>query len=216
MSLELKNRLLKALEHNDQESILAFARKDHQVLGQLVRIAYDKDTLAGWRAITAIGSIARAIVKTEYPVLREMVRKLLWSLSDESGGIGWSAPEMLGEIVSADPVRFRDVVPLIAEVYSIEEKVFRPGVIYALSRISQVEPAAVQPHIDLAIKALSDQDPLVRVYALKLMMGLQDVLATEQRDAYLAIRKKMADDMSEVWIFDGNAFINVLVSELAR
>jgi hypothetical protein len=57
-----------------------------------------------------------------------------WSLSDESGGIGWSAPELIGEIVCADPRRFADIVPLIADVYAIEEDVFRPGVLYAFSR----------------------------------------------------------------------------------
>jgi hypothetical protein len=213
---DLRKKLFSALEANALPEILIMAKENHQVLSQLVRLAYDKETLVGWRAIKAIGSIARELVQAEYPLLRELVRKLLWSLSDESGGIGWSAPEIIGEIVNADTVRFRDVVPLIAEVYSIEEKVFRPGVVYALYRISQADPAVVSPHVDLAMKALGDQDPLVRVYALKLLRELQNVLTNEKKNAFLAVRNKMSHDMAEVWIFEQDAFKNVMVADLAK
>ena len=67
------------------------------------------------------------MITTDLDFLRETCRKLVWSLSDESGGIGWSAPEILGEIVSADPKRFKDFIPLMASVYEIEEDVFRGG-----------------------------------------------------------------------------------------
>ena len=125
--LELKKNIIHALESNNLQNVLAVSKESRKVVSQLVRIAYDKETLLGWRAIKAIGLIATEMVKTDYDFLRETVRKLLWSLSDESGGIGWSAPEILGEIVSADPDRFGDIIPLIAEVYNIEEKVFQAG-----------------------------------------------------------------------------------------
>src|SRR5512147_1025466 len=104
MSQTLKKTILHALESNELGAIASLAEKDRKVLSQLVRLAYDKETLVGWRAIRAVGLAARALVKTDREFLRDTCRKLLWSLSDESGGIGWSAPEMLGEIVSSDPL----------------------------------------------------------------------------------------------------------------
>ena len=123
----LKRIINDALEKNDFTAILARARQDWKVVSLLVRCAYVKDTLLGQRAIRAMGLVAKELVTAEPEVLRDRVRKLLWSLNDESGGIGWSAPELLGEIVSADPERFADVIPLIAEEYSTAGRVFRLG-----------------------------------------------------------------------------------------
>ena len=89
------------------------------------------------------GRVAKALAGTNHEFLRIAVRKLLWSLSDESGGIGWSAPELIGEIVCADPGRFADIVPLIAEVYTIEEEMFRPGSALRLNGIAEVGPDLV-------------------------------------------------------------------------
>jgi len=94
-----------ALESNDLDAIVTSTKNDKKTISQLVRLAYDKDTLVGWRAIKAAGLAARELVKTAPDFLRETCRKLLWSLTDESGGIGWSAPELLGEIVCADVKR---------------------------------------------------------------------------------------------------------------
>ena len=38
--------------------LLLLHGSERRVLGQLVRIAYDKETLVGWRAIEAVGMIA--------------------------------------------------------------------------------------------------------------------------------------------------------------
>jgi hypothetical protein len=94
---------------------VALAQQGQKAVSPLVRFAYARDTLIGQRAIRAMGLVAKELVTSEPEILRDRVRKLLWSLNDESGGIGWSAPELLGEIVSADPDRFADIIPLIAE-----------------------------------------------------------------------------------------------------
>jgi len=123
----MKKSIRQALEEEDLKAVVAHAAQDRKAMSYLVRFAYDKDTLIGQRAIRAMGLVAKELVTAEPEVLRDRVRKLLWSLNDESGGIGWSAPELLGEIVSADPERFADVIPLIAEEYSTAGRVFRLG-----------------------------------------------------------------------------------------
>src|SRR5512134_1597345 len=110
---EIKKEVVAALEANDLDAIEKFALSGRKVLSVLVRLAYDKETLAGRRAIAATGRVASVFIRNNVEFLREAVRKLLWSLSDESGGIGWSAPELLGEIVSAGPDEFSDVVPIM-------------------------------------------------------------------------------------------------------
>jgi hypothetical protein len=211
---ELKKTIHRALETNELESVVSFVVKDRKALSMLVRMAYDKETLVGWRAIKAIGLAAKTMVLTDYDFLRETIRKLLWSLSDESGGIGWSAPEILGEIVSADPEQFSDIIPLIAEVYSIEEKTFRPGILYALGKIAEVRPDLVMPFKDLISRALSEGEPLSRVFALDLLIALKDKLGKDDLDSInKIIRSRLSADRSEAWVYQHDCFINVEIGE---
>jgi hypothetical protein len=216
MISRLKDKIRTALEANDLGSVAALAKDNRKVLNQLIRMAYDKETLVGWRAIKAFGLAAKELVTTDYEYLREMVRKLLWSLNDESGGIGWSAPEILGEIVSADPDRFRDIIPLIAEVYGIEEVIFRPGVMYALNRIAEAKAELVLHHKDLLVRALSDGDPLVRAYALKLVEKMKGLLSRDELSEINKLAKSLSEDASEVWIYIDNYFLNVQIKELFK
>ncbi len=211
----MKKNIVHALESNDLDSVVFLAKQDRKVLSHLVRIAYDKETLVGWRAIKAIGLAAKELVATDPEFLRETTRKLLWSLSDESGAIGWSAPEILGEIASTHPERFRDIIPLIAELYDIEEKVFRPGIIYAMSRIAEVSPGLVVPYKDLAIRALSDNNPLVRVYGIDLVTKLKGQLTREDMDSLIKLLQKMSSDRAEVCLYKNTDFMNVQVREIA-
>jgi hypothetical protein len=216
MSHSLKQRILDALETNDLNAVVSLAKESRRALSLLVRMAYDKETLVGWRAIKAIGLAAKSLVKTDYEFLRETIRKLLWTLSDESGGIGWAAPEILGEIVSADPERFNDIIPLIAEVYDVEEKVFRPGILYALGKIAKVDPARVMPFISIIGRALSDSDPLTRVYALDVVKALKSRLAKDDLDAFTIRIQNLLSDRAEVWVYKDDRFVGVEIWEAAR
>jgi hypothetical protein len=214
--MTLKRDIHHSLEANDLETVVSLAKEQRRVLSLLVRVAYDKDTLIGWRAIKAAGLAARAILETDYDFLRETCRKLLWSLSDESGGIGWAAPEILGEIVSADPGRFSDIIPLIAEVYDIEERTFRPGVLYALGRIAEADPVLVMPFKDIVRRALSSDDPLARVFALDLVKTLKSRLEKDDQDSFDKLIKSLLTDHSEVWIYRSDRFQGIEIREAAR
>ncbi|MEK6743924.1 MAG: DVU0298 family protein [Nitrospirota bacterium] len=210
------------LEKNELVQVVALIRDERRHLSALVRLAYDKETLAGWRAIRAIGMAAREMLATDLDALRETCRKLIWSLSDESGGIGWSAPEILGEIVSADPKRFKDFIPLIASVYEIEEDVFRGGVLYALGRIAGPAPELAAPYQKIVIASLSDRDPLVKVRGLELVGLLwsygkrSSVWGREYGERIITAVQNLRIDKGEAWIYRGDNFTSVSVGEEAH
>lgn len=222
MSNTLKKRVLSALESNDLDAVVSLAASDRKVLSSLVRFAYDKETLVGWRAIRAVGLVARVLVKSDYEFLRETCRKLLWSLTDESGGIGWSAPEMLGEIVSADPVRFQDIIPLIASAYDVEEDVFRAGVLYALARIAEPAPELVAPYQKIVVMSLADRDPLVKVRGIGLVRLLwpwansKGIWSREFSERISLSLDKLISDKGEAWVYQVSNFISIQASDEAK
>jgi hypothetical protein len=222
--LEMKQMVRQALEADDLDAIVSQVRQHKRTLSPLIRLAYDKETLAGWRAIRAVGAAARVLVETNdgYEYLRSTVRKLLWSLSDESGGIGWSAPEMLGEIVSAAPGKFSDIIPLIAEVYTVEEDVFRAGIVYALSRIAEAAPERVTGYESVIILALKDREPLVKLNALGLFAILWPIVREKKlwSDEHCAVFKEaiqtLTNDTGVAWIYNNGQFIDIQVGEKAK
>ena len=220
--LEMRKIILQALEANDLDAVVSLALKSRKAMSLLVRLAYDKETLAGWRAIKAAGLVAKALAKTDHEFLRITVRKLLWSLSDESGGIGWSAPELLGEIVSSDPAGFADIVPLIAEVYDIEEETFRPGVVYALTRIAETSPELAACHQKIIIRSLVDKNSLMKIYALELVALLwnkvcrNNLWSLEYQEKVKRVVRVMANDTEVAWVYKNNAFTDIQVGELSK
>jgi hypothetical protein len=214
--LQMKQAVTAALEAEDYEKILTLAYQSRKILSVLIRLAYEKETLTGWRAISAIGKVASVFVRSNYDFLREMIRKLLWSLSDESGGIGWAAPEILGEIVRADPEKMSDIIPLITEVYYIEEKVFRPGVLYALKRIAETSSGSIVPFQHVIMDGLCEQEPLARLYALELVGLLNSHILPENRESVRDSIKVLLQDRSEVWIFKNGMFEDVVVGDYAK
>ncbi len=217
--LETKKFILHSLESNDLDAVVSFIQENRKALSLLIRMAYDKETLVGWRAIKAVGRVAKALVKTDNEFLRITVRKLLWCLSDESGGIGWAAPELLGEIASSDPEGFADIIPLIAEVYDIEEQTFRPGVVYALARVAAVSPELVANYQKVIIRSLVDKNPLIKIYALDLV-GLawpiacrKNLWSKEYQAKINGVVNNMKNDNGVAWIFQNNAFIDTVVGE---
>ncbi len=217
----LKEELIQALQSNDIASAAAIGKHGRKVLTILVRLAYDKETLVGWRAVIAVGIAARELVKTDPGILRETCRKLLWSLTDESGGIGWSAPELIGEIVSADPRLFCDIVPLVAAVYDVEEETFRAGVLYALGRIAERAPDLALPYQKIVVMSLVDKDPLVRIRGMQLVGGLWSaasdtgIWSGEYRGRVKSVIARLAEDKGEAWIYRDSDFVNVQVGEMA-
>ncbi len=219
--LETKKFILLSLESNDLDAVVSLIRENRKALSLLIRMAYDKETLVGWRAIKAVGRVAKALCITHSEYLRITMRKLLWSLSDESGGIGWAAPELLGEIVCSDPEGFADIVPLIAVVYDIEEQTFRPGVVYALARVAEVSPEMVANYQKVIIRSLVDKNPLIKIYALDLL-GLvwptackKNLWSVEYQAKLNSIVNNMNNDNGVAWIYQNNAFIDIEVGEKA-
>ncbi len=210
-----RQQLIQFLESNDLMSAAALVKQNRRRLSHLVRLAYDKETLTGWRAIKAIGIAAKAIVDQEYPFLRETIRKLLWSLSDESGGIGWSAPEIVGEIVCSDPERFQDIIPILSGIYDIEEEVFRPGILYALSRVAEERSDLIIPYKDLAIRALGDKNPLVRYFGLEVISRIKGRMTVQNNDVVDGYMRKLVADTAEVWVYKDYNFFSIQIAEAA-
>jgi hypothetical protein len=201
--MSLKQRISRLLEGADYEEIMSLYEKSNGIVRILISLAYDKDERTCWRAIEAIGLIAGKNCRSNTESTRVLAGRLLWTIREESGGIGWSAPEMLGEIVRNCPGPFSDIVPVIASFR--DEDMLRPGVLRALFRIAGVRPDLVGFCESFVDDYLTDKNEYVRAYALMLCR----VLNLSPPGI-----KKLSQDNSVIRIFLQGEFITVTVGKL--
>lgn len=161
--ISLKKEVILHLERGDYKDILSLAPSVHKIFNTLIKLSYDKSSLLAWQAIEAVGVISREIAKTEPETVRNLTGRLLWMIRDESGGIGWSSPEMLGEIVRNNPHSFSDVAPVIVSFH--DETMLRAGVLWALGRMGKINEETAGYAIPIALQYLRSPDHRVRAYA---------------------------------------------------
>jgi hypothetical protein len=102
MRIREKRRIVKLLGEEDLETILSKLQhlKARDVVNPLFAGICSTNETVRWHAITAMGPMVAKIADQELEQARIIMRRLMWSLNDESGGIGWGAPESLAEIMA--------------------------------------------------------------------------------------------------------------------
>ena len=99
---ERKARIGKLLGQDDFESALETIRRmtGRQAVNPLFSFLYSGDEKIRWRAVTAMGVVVGHLADTAMESARVVMRRFMWNLNDESGGIGWGSPEAMGEITA--------------------------------------------------------------------------------------------------------------------
>ncbi|NOY65506.1 MAG: hypothetical protein GXO97_08975 [Nitrospirae bacterium] len=207
----IKTNIRDLLERNDLKTIIELARNNPRIVSVLISMSYDKDSLLTWRAIEAIGPVVAEISKNSPEQGADIVRRLLWSITEESGGIGWAAIEMLAEIIVNYPERYKNLVPLLMEFY--DEEIFRDGVLYAIGRIGERMPELFDDPDkieDIISDGLTSDDPQIRGLALIACKRLADTLHGIGQEQI----RRLKGDESTFTVYEKGRLINRKINEV--
>ena len=190
------------LEHGEYAPILELAAADRRALRALVSLLYDPDELVRWRAVSALGHLAGA-----HPELaRPLVTRLVWTLNDESGGIGWMSAPALGEIGRHAPQLLSQCVrPLVRY---LDEPFLLPGALWAIGRLAPAYPAETQEVVPEVSLRCAAADPAVRAHAA---FALGEVGDGRARRAL----EDLADDNIPARLYAGGQLVTKQVREWA-
>lgn len=208
----MEKQLRDSLAEGRYEAIEELASSRKRVLSALNALTYDPDPLIAWRAVEAIGVAAGRIASRDPEFVRGHIRRLLWLLSDESGGIGWRAPEIIGEIIRAQPHAFQDFAVALTALLDMEPEDavrFRPGALWAIGRVAQALPEAVESAIPDIVACLTDPDPRVRGHAAWCLgqLGAGHLVSEHQ---------ELLTDENPVEFYQDSQLVVSTVAELAR
>jgi len=194
-----------------------------QLPGPLFSLLLDKDELVRWRAVEAFGrTIARmAEGRAEGEGLeaaRGILRQCLWRLNEESGGLGWGAPEVLGESLARHKRLAGEFCRMLAsyvreetrgEGNYLEHTGLRRGVYWALGRLAGSFPELLEGEKGTLIAGLADEDGANRGLAAWALGLLGAAEAGSGLEALLG-------DASPVDLFLDGELVRASAGELAR
>jgi hypothetical protein len=209
----LKNTLLGLLDQGRFDEIAEIAVRRKRALGNLVTLTYAADARISYRAVEAIGVAASRIAEDDPDHVRELLRRLMWLVNDESGGICWRAPEAMAEILRRLPTLYADYIPLLTSLLvNLEEEDlerFRGGILRAIGRLGALARDDFQDVAPAVISALTDPDPQIRGMAA---WCLQEV----GRANLLAGRPDLIGDHEPVDLYEGGMITRTTVSQLVQ
>jgi hypothetical protein len=218
MGIQEKRRISRLLQSPDLEPIIAELRNlpATVVINPLIGGLCSTNETARWHAITALGPIIADLADRDMEAARVVMRRFMWSLNDESGGIGWGAPEAMAEIMSchdglADEYAHMLVAYMREDGFYLELEQLQRGLMWGLGRLAQDKPDLLRSKdaVRHLLPYLNSSDSTVRGLAAW-ALGL---LHAEESSPLL---EKLVDDPAPVRLYNERAFIDDTVGGLAH
>jgi len=178
-----KREVLRLLQSDafDQRLSVVVDMPSRQVVNALFSMLCHQNPLIKWRAVKAMGTVLEKLARVDIEGARVVMRRLMWSLNDESGGIGWGAPEVMGEAMSQSDILANEYASMLGS-YADEKSNFleyvplQRGLLWAWVRLSEKRPETLRGWENHLPKYLESGDPVVRGHAVIAIgnLGLAD------------------------------------------
>lgn len=186
-SRTLKNKIVPLLlEKNPERGIRAICSYPlRKVINPLFSLFCSNNPLLKWRAVTATGAVVSSLAETSMEDARIIMRRLMWLLNDESGGIGWGAPEAMGEIMAVNKSLADEYNRILISYASeegnfLEHEILQRGLLWGLGRVAEIRPAHVKAAAEPVKRHLHSKDPEKRGLAAWFLGNIGDMTSQEQ------------------------------------
>lgn len=133
-----------------------------KVINPLISFLCHKDPDIKWKAIRCGGEVVSELSRKDMENARIIIRRLMWQLNDESGGIGWGVPELLGEVMYLNEELSKEYINILisyirADGNYLETPPLRQGAVWAIGRVAERDPLLVKDAIPYIMESLEDR-----------------------------------------------------------
>ena len=171
------------------------------------------------RAAVALGQVTAQLAQQQPETAKNIIRRLMWHLNEESGNIGWGIPEAFAEILAVSAPLAKDfhrilisyVIDLGRDDNYCDNDTLRRSCYWAIGRLAQARPQLCLSARPWLIKGLEDVDMICRGMAAWALGQLPPDLM----DAPALRRLADAGDTTPCELFDGHDIYEKNVSQIA-
>jgi len=159
----LKGVVMELLRHGDSEGLERLVAANPHAVRPLLGRLWDLDPEVRLRAARALGAAA-----ANHPDLgREVLRRLLWDLNDESATNGEFAVPAIGEIGRRSPQLAEDFIgPMVSHLWDDN---LRCAILRALCRIAETAPETIATVREDLLTIHNTDDPEERACLARLL-----------------------------------------------
>ncbi|MDH5299388.1 MAG: HEAT repeat domain-containing protein, partial [Desulfobulbaceae bacterium] len=128
-------------------ALRAFDEK--QLLNPLFSGICRADERVRWQAVAAMGPVLARLADRDMEAARVVMRRFMWSLNDESGGIGWGAPEAMASALACHGGLAAEYTHVLVSFmredgFFLEYEPLQRGLMWGIGRLAEVRPALLR------------------------------------------------------------------------
>lgn len=184
-----------------------------QAVNPLFSFFYSGDERLRWRAVAAMGVVVSHLADISLESARVVMRRLMWNLNDESGGIGWGSPEAMGEIIARHDRLAKEFAGILISYIDpngnfLEHELLQRGSLWGVGRLAHARPLLAKSARPFLPAFYEAPDPYLRGTAI---WASGPIMETSVRSM---IERRLADNAS-LRIFRQMRMTQTTVSELA-
>lgn len=213
---QLKREISKLLRTQNMDAALdtLYRMPARQAVNPLFSLLLSTDPKVKWPAITALGGVIANLARQDMESARVMMRRLMWQLNDESGGIGWGCPETLGEAMACHEGLAQEYAHVLTSYVMeagnfLEYEPLQEGALWGIGRVSQVRPHRVRAAVPHLLNFLASRRAAVRGLAVW-TLGL---LGAGEGSSQI---RSLLNDGAQVEIYRDGELRTLTVRELSR
>jgi hypothetical protein len=213
---ELKSRMEGLLRQSNFQDALATILEipGRQAVNPLFSFFYSTDELIRWRAITAMGEVVSKLAGESMESARVIMRRLMWNLNDESGGIGWGSPEAMGEITAGHAGLAKEFSNILISYIDpdgnfLEHEILQRGSLWGVGRLAHARPSLARPAASFLPAFFDAPDPYLRGISI---WAASPIL----NDAIVPLVEKKQSDEGPLRLYQDQKIDWITVGELAR
>jgi hypothetical protein len=188
--------------------------------GRLLSDLCSPDESVKWAAVLAMGAYVSNLAQNNLEAGRNWMRRFMWQLNEESGGIGWGVAEVMGEVMARHEILAREFVPILISYLDedgnyLEFEPLQIAVLWAMGRLAQVRPELLKDssaprHVERFLHSSSAPLRGLAVW----------VLGWIGKPESLPLIQTLVNDPTEISLFNGKVLetrsIQILAWEAAK
>ncbi len=199
-----------------QEIIEGQGHKTQQVLFKLL---LHREAMIKWRAIESFGIFANWLLDQNEEKYDDLIRRMIWMTSEESGNIPWGIPESLATIISISEkhtIKFAGI--FFSYVYEtpahetnyLDHPPLRTGAWWGILKLSQSYPQHLTEYKGHILKAFStEEEPQTKALLCSISGELKFRMARERIE-------KLVEDKSQISVYSDNEIITDSLGKIAQ
>lgn len=142
-----------------------------QAVGPLFSFLCSLDELVKWHAVTALGMVISDLAGSDLESARVIMRRFIWNLNDESGGIGWGCPESMAEAMAQNKRLAEEYWCILISYIQpegnyLEHEGLQRGALWGVGRLAHNRPQCMQTAAGFLLPYMESGDPNLRGLAV--------------------------------------------------